>query len=110
MPSPEERARFEYLIAKLYAKQGNSDHALQYLRRAMEEGYPGIDDVYKDADFEGVRQGHSIYPADGVQASGDPGVKAPAVFNHLEITKIYIFPATFTRFCVFMGNTPENTG
>lgn len=56
LPSPEERARFEYLIAKLYAKQGDSDHALQYLRRAMEEGYPGIEDVYKDSDFEGVRK------------------------------------------------------
>jgi tetratricopeptide (TPR) repeat protein len=56
LPSPEERARFEYLIAKLYAKQGDSDHALEYLRRAMEEGYPGINDVYKDSDFEGLRK------------------------------------------------------
>src|SRR5580704_1539719 len=56
LPSPEERARFEYLIAKLYAKQGDSDHALQYLRRALEEGYPAIDEVYKDSDFEGVRK------------------------------------------------------
>ena len=56
LPSPEERARFEYLIAKLYARQGNADHALQYLRRAMEEGYPGINDVYKDSDFEGLRK------------------------------------------------------
>jgi tetratricopeptide (TPR) repeat protein len=56
LPSPEERARFEYLIAKLYAKQGDADHALQYLRRAMEEGYPGINDVYKDSDFEGLRK------------------------------------------------------
>ncbi len=56
LPSPEERARFEYLIAKLYAKQGDTDHALQYLRRALEEGYAGIEDVYKDADFEGLRK------------------------------------------------------
>jgi tetratricopeptide (TPR) repeat protein len=56
LPSPEERARFEYLIAKLYARQGNSDHALQYLRRAMEEGYPAINDVYKDSDFDGLRK------------------------------------------------------
>jgi tetratricopeptide (TPR) repeat protein len=56
LPSPEERARFEYLVAKLYAHQNDSDHALQYLRRAMEEGYPGIEDVYKDADFEGLRR------------------------------------------------------
>src|SRR5580692_7601792 len=56
LPSPEERARFEYLIAKLYARQGDSDHSLQYLRRAMEEGYAGIDEVYKDSDFEGLRK------------------------------------------------------
>jgi tetratricopeptide (TPR) repeat protein len=56
LSSPEERARFDYLVAKLYAKQGDSDHALQYLRRAMEEGYPGIEDVYKDSDFEAVRK------------------------------------------------------
>lgn len=56
LPSPEERARFEYLIAKLYARQGDSDHSLQYLRRALEEGYPGIDEVYKDSDFEGLRK------------------------------------------------------
>ena len=56
LPSPEERARFEYLIAKLYARHGDSDHALQYLRRALEEGYAGIDDVYKDSDFEGLRK------------------------------------------------------
>jgi tetratricopeptide (TPR) repeat protein len=56
LPSPEERARFEYLIAKLYAHQGDSDHALQYLRRALEEGYAGIQDVYKDSDFEGLRK------------------------------------------------------
>jgi tetratricopeptide (TPR) repeat protein len=56
LPSPAERARFEYLIAKLYAKQGDIDHALQYLRRAMEEGYPAINDVYSDSDFEGLRK------------------------------------------------------
>jgi tetratricopeptide (TPR) repeat protein len=56
LSSPEERARFEYLIAKLYARQGDSDHALQYLRRALEEGYAGIAEVYKDSDFEGLRK------------------------------------------------------
>jgi len=56
LPSPEERARFEYLVARLYAQQGDADRALQYLRRAMEEGYPGIDDVYKDPEFDGLRR------------------------------------------------------
>ena len=55
MSSPEDRAHFEYVLAKLFAKQGDSDRSLQYLKRAMEEGYKGIDDVYKDPEFEHLR-------------------------------------------------------
>lgn len=55
MSSPEDRAHFEYVLAKLFAKQGDSDRSLLYLRRAMEEGYKGIDDVYKDPEFEHLR-------------------------------------------------------
>jgi len=55
LPSPEERARFDFMLARLYAKSGDADHSLQYLRRAMEEGYKGIDDVYKDSEFVGLR-------------------------------------------------------
>jgi tetratricopeptide (TPR) repeat protein len=55
LPSPGDRARYDYLIAKLCAKQGDRDRSLQYLRRAMEEGYKGINDVYKDPEFAGLR-------------------------------------------------------
>ena len=55
LPSPEERAKFDYLVAKLYAKLGDPDRSLQYLRRCMEEGYKGIEDVYKDPEFAGLR-------------------------------------------------------
>lgn len=55
MASPEDRAHFEYVLAKLFAKQGDSDRSLEYLKRAMEEGYKGIDDVYKDPEFEHLR-------------------------------------------------------
>jgi len=55
MSSPEDRAHFEYVMAKLFAKQGDSDKSLEYLRRAMEEGYKGIEDVYKDPEFERLR-------------------------------------------------------
>jgi tetratricopeptide (TPR) repeat protein len=55
LPSPEDRARYDYLIARLWAKQGDRDRSLQYLRRAIEEGYKGIDDVYKDPEFAGLR-------------------------------------------------------
>jgi tetratricopeptide (TPR) repeat protein len=55
LPSPGDRARYDYLIAKLCAKQGDRDRSLQYLRRALEEGYKGINDVYKDPEFAGLR-------------------------------------------------------
>ena len=56
MSSPGDRARFYYVLAKLYAKSGITDRSLQYLRRAMEEGYKGIEDDYKDAEFAGLRK------------------------------------------------------
>lgn len=55
LPSPEEKAHFDYLLAKLFAKQNDRDRSLEYLRRAMEEGYKGINDVYKDPVFEALR-------------------------------------------------------
>ncbi len=56
MSSPEDRARYDYVLAKLYAKTGANDKSLQYLQRAMEEGYKKIDDVYKDDEFAGLRK------------------------------------------------------
>jgi tetratricopeptide (TPR) repeat protein len=37
--SVEERARFHFYLARTYAKAGIHDRALQYLRRALEEGF-----------------------------------------------------------------------
>jgi tetratricopeptide (TPR) repeat protein len=56
LPSPEDRAQYDYVMAKLYAKDGVDDRALQHLRRAMEEGYKDIENVYKDAEFAGLRK------------------------------------------------------
>jgi tetratricopeptide (TPR) repeat protein len=56
LSSPEDRAHFDYVLAKLYAKVGIAERSLQYLRRAMEEGYKGIEDVYKDAEFAELRK------------------------------------------------------
>lgn len=56
MSSPEDRAHFYYVLAKIYAKAGVTDRSLQCLRRAMEEGYKGIEDVYKDDEFAGMRK------------------------------------------------------
>jgi tetratricopeptide (TPR) repeat protein len=56
LPSPEDRARYDYTVAKLYAKMGFSDRSLQYLRKAMEDGYKDLKDVYKDAEFSALRK------------------------------------------------------
>jgi tetratricopeptide (TPR) repeat protein len=56
LPSPEDRAHYDYVMAKLYAKAGVNDRSLEYLRRAMEEGYKGIEEVYKDTEFSELRK------------------------------------------------------
>jgi tetratricopeptide (TPR) repeat protein len=58
MSKPEDRAHFDYVVAKLYAKMGSTERSLEYLRRAMEEGYKNINSVYKDEEFAGLRKDH----------------------------------------------------
>jgi tetratricopeptide (TPR) repeat protein len=53
--SPEDRAAFSYMVAKMYAQAGDVDHSIQYLRKAMEEGYKNIDKVYTDQEFATLR-------------------------------------------------------
>ncbi len=56
LPSPEDRARYDYTVARLYAKMGLSDQSLEYLRKALEAGYKDMKDVYKDAEFTQLRK------------------------------------------------------
>jgi len=56
MASPQDRAHYSYVVAKLYAKMGDSDHSLEYLRKAMEEGYKGVRDAYTDPEFASLRK------------------------------------------------------
>lgn len=56
LQSPEDRAHFSYVIAKMYAQVGNFDRSLQYLRRAIEDGYKVQDHVFKDEEFAKLRQ------------------------------------------------------
>ena len=53
--SPEDRAAFSFMVAKMYAQSGDFEHSLEYLRKAMEEGYKGIDKVYTDSVFASLR-------------------------------------------------------
>ena len=53
--SPEDRAAFSFMVARLYAQAGDVDHSLEYLRKAMEEGYKNIKKVYTDSEFATLR-------------------------------------------------------
>jgi tetratricopeptide (TPR) repeat protein len=56
LASPEDRAHFAYVLAKMYAQAGNKDRALYYLRRALEDGYKNVNDAFKDSEFAGIRK------------------------------------------------------
>src|SRR5579863_337502 len=56
LPSPGDRARYDFTVAKLYAKMGLSDRSLEYLKKAMEDGYKDFNAVYKDAEFAELRK------------------------------------------------------
>ena len=62
LPSPEDRARYDYTVAKLYAKMGLSDQSLEYLRKAMEAGYKDLKNVYKDARVRAAAKKSSLSP------------------------------------------------
>ena len=50
-----ERASYHFHIARLYAKQGRNELALQYLRKALEEGYKDKKELEKEPDFANLR-------------------------------------------------------
>jgi tetratricopeptide (TPR) repeat protein len=54
--SPEERAQYAYLLAKLYAQRGDLEDCLICLKKAKEDGYRNLANVYKDQEFTRVRQ------------------------------------------------------
>lgn len=56
LPSPEDRAHYDYVLAKLYARSGVPDRSLHYLKKAKEEGYKDIRNVYKDNEFSNLRK------------------------------------------------------
>jgi len=56
LPSPEDRARYDYVLAKLYARMGVAERSLRYLKKAMEDGYKDIANVYKDNEFSTLRK------------------------------------------------------
>lgn len=56
LQSPEDHARFSFVLAKMYARLGNFDRSLKYLQRALEDGYKVNEEVYKDKEFAKLRE------------------------------------------------------
>ena len=53
--SVEDRARYHYEIARMYATAGKNDLAIQYLRKALEEGFKEKDKL-QSKEFSGLRE------------------------------------------------------
>jgi tetratricopeptide (TPR) repeat protein len=54
--SVEERAKFHFYLSKTYAKAGDTERALVYMRKAIEEGFKERSKFLEDADFASLRQ------------------------------------------------------
>ena len=54
--SVEERAKYHFYLAKLYAKGGRTDLALQYLRKCLEEGFKEKNKLQDESDFVALRE------------------------------------------------------
>jgi len=54
--SVEEKAKYHFYLAKLYAKGGRADLAMQYLRKSLEEGFKEKKKLEDEADFAALRE------------------------------------------------------
>ena len=54
--SVEERAKFHFYLAQTYAKAGMNDRALQYIRKALEEGFRDKKKLMEDPEFGNLRE------------------------------------------------------
>lgn len=53
---PEDRAKYAFLLARMYAQVGDVDHAIGQIRTALENGYKELDPLYNDQEFAAVRK------------------------------------------------------
>ncbi len=51
-----ERAKYHYYLAKTYAKAGDTEHALMYIRKSLEEGFKERDKFKQDPEFAMLRE------------------------------------------------------
>jgi tetratricopeptide (TPR) repeat protein len=51
----EEHAKFHYYLAKTFAKAGDTAHAIQYIRRSIEEGFKDRQKFIEEPEFAGLQ-------------------------------------------------------
>jgi len=54
--STTDRAKFDFYMARLYARSGKNELALQYIRKALECGFKERKKLLEDQDFAAVRE------------------------------------------------------
>jgi tetratricopeptide (TPR) repeat protein len=54
--SVEDRAKFHYYLARTYAKAGDMQHALIYIRKSLEEGFKEREKFKQDPEFAALRE------------------------------------------------------
>jgi len=52
----EERAKLDYMIARIYARMGDVENCLECLKKAKENGFADLKNVYKQDEFLRLRQ------------------------------------------------------
>jgi tetratricopeptide (TPR) repeat protein len=52
----EDKARYHFEMAKIYAKAGKNDLALQFLRKSLEEGFKDREKLTKEPEFAALRE------------------------------------------------------
>lgn len=50
------RAKHDFMMARIYARLGDVDNCLVCLEKAKENGYSGLDNVYKEDEFSRIRK------------------------------------------------------
>jgi Flp pilus assembly protein TadD len=76
----EQRGAMNYYMARDYAQSGDIEHAIKYLKKALDEGYSSPANVARDNSFAGLRENvayqrlmaeQSKHPAPAHRASDD---------------------------------------
>lgn len=52
----QDKARYHFELAKVYAKTGKNEIALQYLRKALEEGFRDKEKLVKEPEFAALKE------------------------------------------------------